>query len=125
MKRVQVAVVVAAMALLLGRMALGQALARSPQEQPSLVDQLLDAVHNGDAAAVEQLLAKGLSVDVRGKDGLTALIVAAASNKNDILEMLLNKGARVNLQDWQHLWRSRAPVYFGLPITNPQQCRQR
>ena len=99
MKRVQTAIVVAVMVLSLSRMAVSQTGASSPQNPPSLEDQMLQAVEKGDFAAVLQLLDKGAHIDAQGKDGVTALIAASAMGKVDIVKQLLAKGASIDLRD--------------------------
>lgn len=57
---------------------------------------LFDAVLKGDSTRVENLLAKGLYVDVHNKGGNTPLLVASCCNKTAIVQILLNAGANVN-----------------------------
>jgi ankyrin repeat protein len=97
----------------------GQAPADSPQEQHSLPDQLLDAAHNGDTAAVEQMLAKGVGIDARGKDGLTALIAASAIGKIDIMKLLLGKGASIDLRDD----RGDTALHYAVMVSNVEEVK--
>ncbi|KAK4448704.1 hypothetical protein QBC34DRAFT_495090 [Podospora aff. communis PSN243] len=53
---------------------------------------------NGDGR-VRQLLARGLPVDVRSRDGVTALGIAAHAGVTNTVKLLLSLGADVNAQD--------------------------
>lgn len=67
---------------------------------------LMAAVAKNDLTIVKLLLAKGADVNAKSKDGITALIVAAASDNKgsvitDIAKLLLEKGADVNAKPEQ------------------------
>ena len=57
---------------------------------------LIDAVRQGDAAAVETLLAAGADVAATGGDGSTALLWASHRDDLDIARRLLDAGAAVD-----------------------------
>jgi uncharacterized protein len=58
---------------------------------------LIEAVKNGHANCVKALLSsKDVDVDAKGRDGYTALIIAAGRGYTDIVSQLLSKGADVN-----------------------------
>lgn len=59
---------------------------------------LITATVMGDRAAVKELLDDGKFPDVRQKDGVTPLMVAASNGDTAIAEMLLAKGADPNLR---------------------------
>ena len=60
---------------------------------------MLAAAREGDAAAIERLLAQGASVLARDETGATALILAAYGNHLDVACRLIEAGADVNTQD--------------------------
>ena len=119
MKRVQAAIVVAVMVLSLSRMAVSQTGASSPQNPPSLDDQMLQAVEKGDFAVVLQLLDKGAHIDAQGKDGVTALIAASAMGKVDIVKQLLDKGASIDLKDN----RGDTALNYAVMISNIEEAK--
>src|SRR5579862_89987 len=54
---------------------------------------LILAVRGGDAARVHTLLMQGANVNVRGRQGGTPLLEAAARNRFDLIALLLRYGA--------------------------------
>jgi ankyrin repeat protein len=60
---------------------------------------LMRAAENGYRDITEFLLSKGVSVDLKDKDGMTALIYAAMWNQISVVEILIAKGAAVNIKD--------------------------
>lgn len=62
-------------------------------------DAFTRAVEKGDTAAVELLLAAGMTPDVKDGAGRTALITAAARGRNHVSQELLSRGADVNARD--------------------------
>jgi ankyrin repeat protein len=64
-------------------------------------DQLIKAVRSGDIDDAEMLLNQGVDVDqkyyIYGRS--SALILAACYSRSNIVKLLLDKGADVNLQD--------------------------
>jgi ankyrin repeat protein len=59
----------------------------------------LDAVRNGDAAAVKAVLDQNVEVDAKFLDDRTALSFAAERGRVEIVKMLLERGADVNAKD--------------------------
>jgi serine/threonine protein kinase len=57
------------------------------------------AVEHGDTGTVDLFLAAGMSPEVKGADGRTALINAASRGSDNISRKLLSKGANVNGRD--------------------------
>jgi ankyrin repeat protein len=57
---------------------------------------LLSAAYSGKTKAVQILLDRGASVDVKDPDGETALSLATSNGHADIVAMLLKKGAKPN-----------------------------
>jgi uncharacterized protein len=74
---------------------------------------LFDAVKSGDAAAVEQMLADGAAVDVRGPDNGTPLIAAALGGQTAVVELLLSKGADVTARNAGGFTPLHAAAYSG------------
>ncbi len=60
---------------------------------------LIQAVMAGDGDKVKELLDNGADVDVRDRNGMTPLILAAKKGRSQIVRLLLEKGADVNAQD--------------------------
>jgi hypothetical protein len=60
---------------------------------------LMDAVQKGDIAMVKLLLEKGSLIDLRSKDGQTALILCAGRGDIDMAEILVSYGADFTLKD--------------------------
>ncbi len=61
---------------------------------------LLWAVENKTSASVIKLLTdKGCNLDVKSRQGLTALMLAADANNADVVRVLLNAGANPRAQD--------------------------
>ena len=58
-------------------------------------EQLLRAAHQGDAKAVEDLLARGLDPDTASPDGNTLLMIAAGQGHLDLVTLLINRKASV------------------------------
>ena len=69
------------------------------QTNQSLNDQLWEAARTGDAAAVKELLAKGVDVNARFRYGQTALFKAAERGNTEVVKVLLANGADVNVRD--------------------------
>jgi uncharacterized protein len=62
---------------------------------------LYEAVRGGDLAAVKKAL-KGSFIDESGDDGMTPLILAAKSGRADLVKVLLDGGADVQMKDAMH-----------------------
>ncbi len=60
---------------------------------------LYKAAENGDIETVEQLIAKGVSVNAKNKSGSYALNAAAFKNGHKMIKLLLDNGANVNSQN--------------------------
>ena len=83
------------MALLL---VLGAALvAQAPA--PADPDALFDAARRGDRAAVVSLLDRGVDVNARSRYGVSALGFAAGEGKMDVVRLLVERGADLQLAD--------------------------
>ena len=57
------------------------------------------ASKNGRIDIVKKLLDQKVKIDAQGKDGVTALMLAADGNKLDIVNLLLKKNADPNVED--------------------------
>jgi outer membrane protein assembly factor BamB len=86
-------------------------LAATLQAQPLPADALLDAARTGDRAKVVALLDLGVSVNTTNKYGVSALGFAAERGHFDIVRLLVERGADVNVVD--SFYGSR-PVEFAL-----------
>src|SRR5262245_66366162 len=83
-------------------------LAQSP---PGGADALLDAARTGDRARVASLLDSGVSVNAATRYGVSALGFAAERGHFDIVRLLVERGADVNVAD--SFYGSR-PIDFAL-----------
>lgn len=68
-----------------------------PPALPSL--SLVDAANAGDFAQVARLLEEGADANAAQGEGLTALHVAAAGGRTEIVRLLIQRGARMDAQD--------------------------
>ena len=57
---------------------------------------LIDAIKNGDRAAVRSLIEQRVNVNAAGADGATALAWAVNRNDTESVELLITAGANVN-----------------------------
>jgi len=62
------------------------------------------AAQNGHIGAVELLLDAGADVDAMNKSGYTVLMVASSVNNPDILKILIQHGANMDVQDREYGW---------------------
>jgi hypothetical protein len=60
---------------------------------------LFGAVIKDRLQEVSQLIAAGLNIDSRSRHGYTALMIAAAKGHGEIIDLLLNNGAKLTLVD--------------------------
>lgn len=68
------------------------------QLQPTASSKWFEAILNGNIETVQRLINSGIDVNMNDK-GVTALMGAAALGHKQIVEMLLQAGAAVNLKD--------------------------
>jgi ankyrin repeat protein len=59
----------------------------------------LDAARLGNTRIIEALLFEGIDVNVKDKDGWTALMWAAYKCHYDIVDLLLKNGADINMKN--------------------------
>lgn len=75
---------------------------------------LMYLVNEGNVEGIRELLESGVDVNFRDIDGRTALHVAACQGRPDVVEMLLAKGANVDIEDQ---WGSTVILLFvGLDL---------
>src|SRR5262245_18509423 len=67
---------------------------------------LFDAARRGDRAAVSSLLDRGLDVNARSRYGVTALGFAAGEGRLDVVRLLADRGADLQVAD--SFYNSRA-----------------
>ena len=60
---------------------------------------LLDFCRNGDIAAVEDLIASGVNIEISGSDGRTALHIASKNGRLEIVKLLIASGALLDKAD--------------------------
>jgi ankyrin repeat protein len=59
--------------------------------------ELIEAAQKGDLKRVQDLLNKGADVETKNNDGITPLMVAAFNNQLEIMKLLLERDADVNV----------------------------
>ncbi|MDF3853962.1 ankyrin repeat domain-containing protein [Paracoccus sp. P2] len=79
--------------------ALGAASPLPVQAQTMQETALFAAATDGDAAAIRDLLARGVAVDPRDAKGRTPLLVATHANRVEAARALIEAGADVNARD--------------------------
>ena len=62
----------------------------------SLTDELISASKSGNAAKVQELIAKGVNVNEKDEYGSTAIIYSVAADSDDCVKLLTANGADVN-----------------------------
>jgi len=60
---------------------------------------LFEAARLGNTKIIETLLFEGIDVNVKDKDGWTALMWAADKCHFDVVELLLKNGANINMKN--------------------------
>jgi hypothetical protein len=78
---------------------------------------VLSAVAKGDITQVESLLSKGADANLADRMRWTPLHIAARNNRLDIVELLVNKGANLNLNATNN--RGQTPLHIA--VTNSQK----
>ncbi len=63
---------------------------------------LLDAARKGDLKRVQKTLGSGTDINQPDKTGFTALHWTAMTNKKEVAEFLIQKGADINLREVQY-----------------------
>jgi len=86
---------------------------------------IIEATRSGDKATVELLLNAGAHVNSREKNGTTALHWAAALHHHDIAELLLEKGALVDIASVSDDYMDNGGVWEFRPGTTPLHCAAR
>jgi ankyrin repeat protein len=61
--------------------------------------ELMEAIKNGDLAAVNTQLNKGVDINAKYNNDSTALMIAAYNGNLEIVKALVNQGADINIQD--------------------------
>ncbi len=86
---------------------------------------IVEATRSGDKATVELLLNAGAHVNSREKNGTTALHWAAALHHHDIADLLLEKGALVDIPSVSDDYMDNSSVWEFRPGTTPLHCAAR
>ncbi|XP_026392022.1 integrin-linked protein kinase 1-like [Papaver somniferum] len=72
------------------------------EEEPETIDptvKLMYLTNEGDLEGIHQLLDSGINVNFRDTDGRTALHIAACQGCNDVVQLLIQKGAQIDPKD--------------------------
>ncbi|XP_031640648.1 serine/threonine-protein phosphatase 6 regulatory ankyrin repeat subunit A-like [Contarinia nasturtii] len=75
-------------------------------------NELLDAAHEGLADSIKPCLEKGIDINVRNKQGETALIIAAKSGHTNFVKVLLENKADVNILS-KNIWSALHIAAYG------------
>jgi ankyrin repeat protein len=74
----------------------------APRELPATsVDELFEVVRSGNAEAVRALASAGVDPNAKGRDGKTALMLAAEMGRAGAVQVLLESGAKPDVQTLQ------------------------
>jgi hypothetical protein len=73
--------------------------------------QAYEAVKAGDAEGLRQLLEAGVDPDLQGEDRFPLLSAAVSSNNPDVIKVLIDAGADVNVRKGQHVTPLLLAVY--------------
>lgn len=68
------------------------------------IDRLFDAVSKGDAHRIQSLLRDGCDLNQLNANGMSVLALAAKKGRTDIVKLLLEHGADVNLTMTYYGW---------------------
>ena len=90
-----------------------------------LVPPIIEATRSGDRATVELLLNAGADINGRERSGNSALHWAAALHHNDILELLLQKGALPEIPTVTDDYMDTSSLWNNHPGTTPLHCAAR
>lgn len=111
------------------RFTLGKQSSLNPEREDSHVvtDELDDSIaidpgiklmylaNDGDLDGIRELLDSATDVNFHDTDGRTSLHVAACQGRPDVVELLLERGAEVDVQDqWGSTVSFRIHVYFWI-----------
>ena len=80
---------------------------------PSFGGAIHDAAKKGDLKQVEQLIAQGADVNVRGTNGETPLTIAALGGRQTVVALLLEAGADLQIRNKGGLTPLHAAAYGG------------
>lgn len=78
---------------------------------------IFEAVKNNDWDGIARLIENGIDINIRDKEGMTALIYASWNGKTEIVKKLLHNGADVNSADnlgWTALMLASAGGYASI-----------
>jgi len=84
---------------MLSTILLTAALVLSQAPAATKAEQLQDAARKGDAAAVKKLLDEGVDVNTKFRYDATAIFYACDAGNVDVVKVLLDKGASLDLKD--------------------------
>ena len=74
----------------------------------------MGAAFHGHVNVVKLLLDHGADINLRGRDGATALMYAATADRKDVVRLLLDRGAHRWIRDRFN----QTPYQFALSINN-------
>lgn len=107
------------------RLTIGRQSSGAPENDVALasasVDDAMDSgvrlmylANEGDLEGIQELLDSGTAVNFRDIDGRSALHVAACQGRTDVVDLLLRRGAEVDVED---RWGSTV-CYNSLQLVN-------
>lgn len=71
------------------------------------IDNLIESIQEGNIEEVKEILATGENINVRDAIGLSPLHYAVKSNRKDIVELLLENGADIDIEDFYKQGQTR------------------
>src|SRR5690625_2956742 len=73
--------------------------ALTPEQQDRLLAIMMDHARAGETAALQEAYERGYPLDIKDGDGNTALMLASYNGQVETLQMLITRGANVNLRN--------------------------
>jgi len=87
---------------------------------PTAKESIHRAAETGNIEAVKQHLAAGVDVNAKDKYGMTPLHNAAFEGHKEIAELLINKGANVNVKLESGLFKGHTPLNIAIEFKHTE-----
>lgn len=83
-------------------------------DQADLLEMLLDAYYDENPEKIEQLLQRGVDVNIKDDEGLTPLMQVASFGEYEIAQILIRYGADVNMTSDEFIPKGWTPLMFAI-----------